>query len=418
MLAPKPSHVRSDVTGDTTASAWTHRELDAFLIVRPDGPRMRALPVAVAIAVVGSAFLLAGANARSECRVRGQHVTLEDVVVAGRFSDPFRVAVKLAGIPAVFRIADTAGAPAEIQVAGAVAFRGRRKNVWYQLARPIELAGGLLRLAAGAQVVSARAQGRDVIASVVMWADDVLPGENKDPEEIIRDVPIPCEALTLGGADDDDDDDETSDESQTDGEPGDVKDAEADGDGDGEENDVDGAPPGHGDGTWWWTRGSRHTVRLRARPRADAPSVTLSTVVRGDNLLFFERVEERGGWLRVTRTGGLARITGWIRRADLERRDEVVPGRSTMCTGRHGPGLGGRGGPPRKIRYKGPARLRIGARITSWRGDPFATVRQDVPFDVVVFEGRSTAEVTRIPGLFFPDWFPMTVDIADVVLPE
>jgi len=252
-------------------------------------------------------------------------------------------------------------------------------------------------LAAGAEVVSARAEGRAVIASVVMWSDDVLDGENKDPEEIVRDVRIPCDALTLGGAGDEDEKEES----------------EVFGDG-------DAGDEAH-DAVWWWTRGARRKVQLRAWPRAHAPAVTISTAYEGEQLFFFRQVGERRGWLRVTRGGAGARVTGWIRRGALERRDEMVVGRSTMCTGRHGPGMGGRGGfgghPPR-IRYKGPARLRIGARIETSEGYPFGTVKQDVSFGVVLIEGAVWAEVSAIPGVHLPEWEAMMVDVADVILPE
>lgn len=335
--------------------------------------------------------------AAADCRVRGEHVTLADVVVRPDRSETFEV--DLADVPA--RATIGGGSRVRIDVSGAIAFRGSRKNVWFKIARPVLVADGVVRLTEGAELVHARADGDDVIASIVQWADDVLPGEDKDPDEVIAGIRIPCRALRLGGTQGESDD------------PTDDEGGSTDEDAEPSEHAFEPDPsPRLG---WWQSRGTRRTVVVRAAPRADAGGVTLSTIVTGEGLFDFEGVEKRGGWLRVRRAMWGAEVVGWIRRAELVAMDGPM-GRSTMCVGQHGGGFHGRGwgGKPPVIRYKGPARLRIGATIENEQ--PWATVRRDEIFEVLIFEGHPDAELTSIPGVSVPSWYA-TVPTSDVILP-
>lgn len=323
--------------------------------------------------------------AAAGCRVKGEHVTLADVVVRADRSTTFEV--NLADVPA--RATIGAGSRVRIDVSGAVAFQGSRANVWFAVAKPVRVENGIVRLAEGAEVVHARAEGNDVVASVVQWADDVLPGEDKDPDEVIVGLRIPCDALRLGdthGEADDASDDETDAEAAV-----------------GHRTFDADLSPRLG---WWRNRGSRRSVVVRAAPRADAAGVTLSTSVNGEGLFDFEGVEKRGTWLRVRRAMWGAEIVGWIPRAELVAFDGPM-GRSTMCVGNHGGGLNGRGwgGKPPVIRYQGPARLRVGASIEYGDGQPWAKVRRDDTFEVLLFEGHPYAELTSIPGIGVPSWY-------------
>jgi hypothetical protein len=156
----------------------------------------------------GLAVIVATAKAvrADECVVRGEHVVLESVVVR---SGDVPVVVDLAGTSAQARIGVGRGAPHTVEVTDAIVFKGTRRNIWYTLARPLTVAHGMVELDAGAKVVNARARGAGVTASVVMSADDVLPGEDKAPDEIIQVVDLPCAALTLDepGTDEQDDGD-------------------------------------------------------------------------------------------------------------------------------------------------------------------------------------------------------------------
>ncbi|HEY8922783.1 MAG TPA: hypothetical protein VIU64_00310, partial [Polyangia bacterium] len=278
--------------------------------------------------------------------------------------------------PASARVAARRGAPVAITVEGVIAFRGTRKNVWYRVARPITVVDGMVALDAGAQVVDAVSRGTDVVASVVMSADDVLEGEDKGAEETIRFVRIPCAALAL--------------DAPAQEEADDTKSSAADGNAD--------------ERRYWIQKKAARSTTLRAQPRADAASVELTTTVDGHRFTF-ERVAEHGVWMRVMRAGSGARVTGWIRRDELEPSDgpEASVG---GCSGDHGPGLSGRGwgGKPPVTVYKGPARLRVGAKL--FDEDGWATVRRSEGFEVEIFEwnGRTFVEVTGIPGIAVDAW--------------
>jgi hypothetical protein len=346
--------------------------------------------------------------AAAGCRVRGERVTLENVVV--RADRSTTLDVDLSDIPA--RATIGAGSGVRLDVSGAITFRGTRKNVWFTVAREIVVANGLVRLAEGAELVHARADGDGVVASVVQWADDVLPGEDKDPDEVIVGVRVPCRAVRLGNKhgenDDDDDDDEATAETTTD----DAAEAGPASEPHGRfEPDL---APALG---WWRNRGPRRSVAVRAAPRADAAVVTLATSVIGEGQFDFEGVEARGAWLRVRRAIWGAEIVGWIRRAELVAFDGPM-GRTTMCVGNHGNGLSGRGwgGKPPVIRYQGPAGIRVGASIDFGDRQIWAKVRRSENFEVLMFEGYPYAELTFIPGVGVSSWYAM-VDVADVILP-
>ena len=231
-----------------------------------------------------------GAPGGRRLSVRGEHVTLENVVV--RADQSTTLDVDLSDIPA--RATIGAGSSVRLDVSGAIAFRGTRKNVWFTVAREIAVANGVVHLAEGAELVHARADGDGVVASVVQWADDVLPGEDKDPDEVIVGVRVPCRAVRLGNkhGENDDDDDEATAETTTD----DAAEANPASEPHGRfEPDL---APALG---WWRNRGPRRSVAVRAAPRADAAVVTLATSVIGEGQFDFEGVEARGAWLRMRR---------------------------------------------------------------------------------------------------------------------
>jgi len=326
---------------------------------------------------LATAALLPGAARAEGCVVRGQHVVLADVIVR-----PSRapLVVNLQDAPASARVAARRGAPVTITVEGAIAFRGTRKNVWYRVARPLTVANGMVALDAGTQVVDAVTRGTDVVASVVMSTDDVLEGEDKGAEETVRFVRIPCAALALDAPGQEEGDDTASSDADS-----------------GADHDADAR-------RYWIQRKAGRSTTLRAQARADAPGVVLTTTVDGHRFTF-ERLAEHGGWMRVMRAGSAARVTGWIRRGELEPSDGPESS-SGGCSGDHGPGLSGRGwgGKPPVTVYKGPAHLRVGAKL--FDDDRWATVRQSEGFEVEVFDwnGRTFVEVTGIPGIGVDAW--------------
>ncbi len=111
--------------------------------------------------------------------------------------------------------------------------------------------------------------------------------------------------------------------------------------------------------------------------------------------------------MQVTTASGGARMTGWIRRGEVEQLDGP-PGVGGGCYGEHGRGFGrrawGGSGEPPKIAYKGPAEIAVGTTVYAQRGGggAWATVvgvGQDARFGVVVYEGEEWAEVKHVPGV-------------------
>ena len=346
--------------------------------------------------------------AAAACRVRGEHVTLSDVVVHADRSTKFEV--HLADIPA--RATIGTGDEVRLDMSGAITFRGTRRNVWFTVARPVTTAGGVVRLAEGAEIVHARADGDSIVASVALSADDLLPGEDKDPDEVIAQVRLPCRAIRLGstqGEDDDeaDDTDDTDDAAaEASAEPASRSDRSF------ERN----LSPALG---WWRNRGSSRSIVVRAAPRTDAAGVTVTTLSTSEGFFDFEGVARRGDWLRVRRAMAGSEVVGWIRRAELETFNGPL-GSTTMCTGNHWGRFGGRSwaGKPPVIRYQGQARIRVGASISYGDNLKWAKVRRSEGYEVKIFEDFPYAEVTNIPGVGVPEWYAVEVALADVILPE
>jgi len=312
-------------------------------------------------------------NVAGACVVRGENVVLENVLVR---PGPAPLIVQLNGTPASARIGKSRWAAALLDVDGAIAFKGTRRNVWYTVARTLTLAHGMVELRPGAHVVGARARGNDVIASAVMHANDVLPGEEKDPDETLGSLRIPCAALTL----------------DLDG-----------GDPDAEGTGGDEAAAAE-DAGYVVTRQAERSIDVRVGPYESAHRVTLTTGVENERFSF-RRLAESGPWMRVTRGRGRVRVTGWVRRARLEASDgpETATG---GCSGDHGHGFSTRGfsgGQPTTV-YKGPVRVRVGAKIDDG-SDPWATVVQSDGFEAHVYDwaGRRRVEL-GIPGVVVSPW--------------
>jgi len=340
---------------------------------------MRVLPVLV----LGATLLFP--NLAGACVVRGDEVTLEDVVVRPGAAP---LIAHLEGTPVKARIGASRWVPARLDVEGPIAFKGTRRNVWYTIARALTVSHGMVELAPGAHLVFARARGNDVIASAVLRADDVLPGEDKDPEETLGSLRIPCAALTLDHE---------------------VRNVEEDEAGDDDTDVPD-------DASYVVTRRAEHSIDLRAGPYESAPRVTLTTVVENERFIF-RRLAESGAWMRVARRGGGVRVAGWVRRARLEAFDGAETSMGG-CSGDHGHGLSGRGfgGEQPKTIYNGPVRVRVGAKVDDGSG-AWATVVQPDGFEAHVYDwgGRRHAELT-IPGVGVSPW-DATVHPDDVSYP-
>jgi hypothetical protein len=154
---------------------------------------------------------------------------------------------------------------------------------------------------------------------------------------------------------------------------------------------------------------------LRAAPRSNSATIVVTTTIE-DHRFVFQHVAEHGAWVRVARKSSGVRAIGWMRRSELVRVQDP-DGEVGGCSGEHGPGLGGRGwsgGQPVTV-YKGPAQLRVGAKL-DLQDRSWATVASRDGFEVWLYDfgGRRVAEVTGIPGVSLRDPSYPTIDPADV----
>jgi hypothetical protein len=313
------------------------------------------------VAVEAVALALSNPAAADDCVVRGAAASLDQVVVRPSEGPPFTVA--LAGISAVARL-DDEGLPATVAISGVVAFTGTTRDVWYTVATPVTAASGMVRLLRGARLVGVRARGSHMLGSAVVRAGDVHVGHNREPDEKIEGISVPCDALTLDDLD-----------------------------------HADEATPGSmgGDGTTWGLRGRRRRMVLRSAP---SPAATAVVVVApgGEVDLVGERLAEREGWMQITTAAESVRLTGWIPRQQLEHLDSVVGGGST-CGCSPAP-LFATIYADRKPHYQGPARIAPGTVLSGPGGvGSWARVEKAAEFQIVIFDGSDSVEVTAIPGV-------------------
>jgi hypothetical protein len=299
--------------------------------------------------------------ASAECLVRGRAATLEQVFVRTPSGDHFTV--DLRGVDVTAKVPKSSFSRTEVYVRGSLSFTGSTRRVGYTFATESRLAGRMISAFRGAGVVHARERGGSVLASLVMRAGDAPPGQVAEPREFIRDVRVPCTALSLdpdGG--------------------GDVK-----------------GPTG--DGTWW-AFGRLHTaVTLRAEPRWTAPSITLDgTRVRDGFTLEFERLAAQDGWTQVMRPGENVIVIGWLRSSDIV----PFPHRPTDfgCCPTYGGRLRSESADTTTLAYAGPAEIALGTPVFLAAGsEPWAVVGQGGTFGVRLRRGEEWARLTHVPGV-------------------
>ena len=248
------------------------------------------------------------AASHAACRVLGQEPSLGDgtIVVHPFHADPFEVRVD-AG-PARVTLGTERRAGVKLEVDGTVSFKAEARGLWYTVKAKYATPDGMVRLLPGAQLVDLRARAGDAVGSVVVTADDYLPGDDRPPDEVIQGVQVPCGALTLDSVE--------------------------------EDFDLELLRTfGLGtDGTWWEAKGEHETVELRSEPRSSAPARTVTNGVDFDGHFAWGRLESRGEWVKVARLGRSVALVGWLRRSALER-TELEGGRRGGCAGLHGRGM-------------------------------------------------------------------------------
>jgi hypothetical protein len=337
---------------------------------------MRLFSGAVLAFIVFAVAPALAAEGRACAVAAGGEMTLDadaGVTVHPAGHDPFVVswlaAQKIsAAIPA------TPGARTPIRVRGAISFSASASSLWYDVARTVETSDGLVKLHRGARLAHVRAAGDDVVGALVLNDGSGVPGE---PAESAAPVRVPCAALRLGVT----------------------------------YEDVE--PTTLGDGTWWQTRNAPARIELHARPDRSSPAVVVAAHAGSRVPLVFARVETRGTWMRIARSGAYALVTGWVPVAELDQTPQA-PG--SAGGGRwHGPGLGGHGRRARPALYEGPARIAAGTAVYAEPGrGAWARVEAGGGLFKVRYEkGDTWAEVIEIPGVAGPE-IPAYVSVSAV----
>lgn len=344
-----------------------------------------AVSAAIALAAMAGGAAGRGPAATPACVIHSSAVKLEWVTVRPDGGDPFKLS--LAGVPADVHVPRRRREPTVLHVRGPLAFRAERENVWLWVTRDLTLAGGMVTVKRGTSLVDA-VVGADgmITASAVLAANDVLTGENKEPDEVVGPLELPCDAVALGKVASVTDDDDGEPDLDEDDAAGVVE----------EEPDLD-------DATWWHLRGSADRVRLRAAPRAGAASIVYRTrSICDDGCFQLVQLAASGGWVKVMTTSGGVTVRGWVERRSLKRWPDGEGGFGgySICTGHHGGGMWGEGfaGAPPTGMYKGPATIRAGTPVTHG-GAVWAHVTDELEAEVRHIPGNDTVELREVKGL-------------------
>jgi len=309
------------------------------------------------IVVVAAVTLATPARADPPaCVIRGEHVSVLDLEVRAG-SATFTATIS--NVPVV--ATSSPGKPIDLAVAGVIAFHGTAHRIWYTLTAPTVVADGMVTLVPGSHVVSDRDDGADVIGDGVVYAEDVLPGEDKAPDEQVGSIRVPCSRLSLDW------------------------------------QSYDEAPRVTGDGTQWRAIADKTKLVIHSAASAGSSSVVYAALSCGGECFALTGITHRSGWRQVSASNEGVTVTGWV--PDTELRaipGDVMLGYAYGCSGHHGHGMVVRPGspPPRS------ARIRIGTTIYAEPGrSPWASVLANATFEVRVQPGQPWVEVTGIPGV-------------------
>jgi hypothetical protein len=296
------------------------------------------------------------------CVVHGSSVTLQSVTVTPPAPDsPFQLGVR--GLPVEAVLPARCGARLELHVGGSIMFTAMRDNVWLRVTREVTSADGMVTLEPGAQVIDACMQGDTVVASAVMYSDDVLEGEPKPAGEVVTGVDVPCDALTLDAV-------ELADPF------------------------LSGPLTPGGTDHDWELRGGASRVQLRAQPRRRAASHVVESPA------YLRELKRKGSWVFVEDAGEGVRITGWVPVAMLRRiPDDVGIGRSYGCWGDHAGGGWGEGPVIGAIESDGTIKAGSSVFASAGASAPWGIVTKAERVRVRIQSGSTWAELRRIPGL-------------------
>lgn len=298
---------------------------------------------------------IASASPATRCVVHGDEVTLEKLTV-----NNFTVGVVRVKADATIT-SDRPGVT--VDVAGDIAFRATAPSLWFTVTTESRVGAGIVTMSPGAHLIGERLDGTGVAGAAVIYAADILQGEDKPAEETVAAVTVPCDHLSLDWA-----------------------------------NDPVAPPSAEGRG--WRSRGA--SLTFHTTPRASAPSVTFASTSCEEECLNVRGDAAKNGYRRVSIVNQSVGITGWVTAGELTRiPDGEGFGYSYGCTGDHD--RGGRlfGGAPPPTSY---ADLAAGTKIyDAPRGVIWATVTRKQAFAVRFAKGDTWAEVAHLPGISDPE---------------
>ena len=321
-----------------------------------------------------SALILVLAHAAATaapCTIHGTDVKIEHVLVRPADGEAFTIGLAHAEVTATPTRAAT-----QLAIAGSIRFEATAKQkLWYSVIKEITTPDGLVTLSHGAHLIGTGVDGGSVRGSAVMYSNDVMEGEDKSADELVENVAVACDQLSLDWFSD----------AEYFGKvepPGDAANAAV----------AELAKP-------YYVKNGKARLVLRSEPKPNAKTVTYSYPNCSSKECFVVYEEEtKGAWMRVSSSNEGVVASGWVPSAQLERApDDIGFGHSYGCSGRS----------PR--RQHGDAdRVSTGAqrKARSGRGDlrspkrgAWATVTQELEIHASWKDGDTWAEVTALPGI-------------------
>ncbi len=305
---------------------------------------------------------IAGAAPKPACIVGGDHITLDHVIV--HLDSGATLDLLVQDVPIVATLGTKA--PVALAIDGAIAFRATTASVWFSLVTRTTSSDGLVVMGAWSRFVADHADGADMIGNAVIYSDDVMQGEAKSPNELVANLRVACDRLSL------------------------------------EWGSTEQLPDATRDGTQWQSVNGKNRLVLYREPKLGASSVVYSSPSCIGSCFSLVGISHRDGWREVAAHNEGVAVTGWVPERELTLvPNDVGLGYSYECAGHHF-----------DSRFNSlffdatPAistQIKVGTTIFATPGkDAWAIVRTNTTFDVVKTPGSAWAEVIRIPGIARP----------------
>jgi hypothetical protein len=298
------------------------------------------------------------------CTVRGEHASLDSVLVSPDGGSAFRVGIADQAVEATFRPSGTL----QLTVRGVIGFATTADVIPVYVTDDVVVERSQLRFAHGATVLAERFTGGRLAGAAVLYSEhaNTFPDGRWTPAESIATTDVPCDRTTLDYVENDD----WSKQTET-----------------------------VGDGTWWQVRGDKNELALRAEPRDDAPAITyIDARCSGGQCFAMTRMASRGEWTQLAKENEHIVVTGWIRTAELDKLPDGVAWGAYSYLGWDDDLFVAAG--ELGVAPEHDARIVPGTRIFA---EPdagvWATVLEDAVFRVRYRTGDAWAQVVEIPGI-------------------